>query len=37
MSGDEKLNSVGHFDPRLLGVFAEHHAEFDRIWRELRD
>jgi HD-GYP domain-containing protein (c-di-GMP phosphodiesterase class II) len=37
LNGDERLDSAGHFDPRIAAVFAVHHAEFDRIWRELHD
>ena len=37
LRGDERIDPRGHFDPRLLAVFAEHHHGFDRIWRELAD
>ena len=35
--GDERIDPASHFDPRLLGLFSEHHAQFDRIWRNLMD
>ncbi|RUQ70204.1 HD domain-containing protein [Azospirillum doebereinerae] len=35
--GDDRLDPVQHFDPRLIALFAERHMEFDRIWEELRD
>ena len=37
LSGDERLDAAGHFDPRIAAIFAANHAEFDRIWRELHD
>jgi HD-GYP domain-containing protein (c-di-GMP phosphodiesterase class II) len=35
--GDDRIDPARHFDPRLMALFAEKHAEFDRIWNELRD
>ena len=32
LDGDERLDPVGHFDPQLLTVFAEHHGEMAAIW-----
>lgn len=37
LSGDDRLDAAGHFDPRIAAVFAANHADFDRIWRELHD
>ncbi len=37
LSGDARIDSAGHFDPRLVEAFADTHADFDRIWRELSD
>jgi len=37
ISGDARIDSVGHFDPRVIEAFADTHADFDRIWRELSD
>jgi HD-GYP domain-containing protein (c-di-GMP phosphodiesterase class II) len=37
VSGDERLDAAGHFDPRVVAVFAANHADFDRIWRDLHD
>jgi HD-GYP domain-containing protein (c-di-GMP phosphodiesterase class II) len=35
--GDERIDPKKHFDPDLLLVFAEIHAEMDRIWLSLQD
>ncbi len=35
--GDDRIDPVRHFDPRLMLLFNEHHRDFDRIWEELRD
>ncbi len=35
--GDDRIDPVKHFDPRLVGLFAEHHKEFDKIWLSLKD
>ena len=32
LDGDERLDPVGHFDPKLLAIFAEHHGELEAIW-----
>jgi len=37
LSGDSRIDSAGHFDPRLVEAFADTHADFDRIWHELSD
>ena len=33
LEGDDRLDPASHFDPKLLAVFAEHHGEFDAVWR----
>ena len=33
LEGDERLDPAGHFDPKLLAVFDEHHGELDEVWR----
>ena len=33
LEGDQRLDPASHFDPKLLAVFAEHHGEFDGVWR----
>lgn len=35
--GDDRLTPATHFDPALLALFAARHAEFERIWEELKD
>ena len=35
--GDERIDPRGHFDPKLIELFATHHLEFDRIWTSLQD
>ncbi len=37
LSGDARIDSAGHFDPRLVEAFADMHEDFDRIWSELSD
>jgi HD-GYP domain-containing protein (c-di-GMP phosphodiesterase class II) len=37
LEGDSRIDPGAHFDPALLRLFAQHHAEFDRIWRSLAD
>ncbi|MGE0254557.1 MAG: HD domain-containing phosphohydrolase [Alphaproteobacteria bacterium] len=37
LEGDDRLDSKGTFDPRILEAFADTHADFDRIWIELHD
>lgn len=37
LSGDARIDSAGHFDPRLVEAFADTHGDFDRIWREMSD
>lgn len=35
--GDDRIDPHGHFDPRLIELFAHSHKEFDRIWIRLKD
>ena len=35
--GDDRIDPVKHFDPRLVGLFEDHHKEFDKIWLSLKD
>ena len=35
--GDERLDPHAHFDPKLIDLFAEHHRDFDNIWKSLTD
>lgn len=35
--GDDRIDPMGHFDPRLVRLFEDHHPEFDRIWISLHD
>lgn len=35
--GDDRIDPKGHFDPKLLQVFAANHAGMDEIWRRLAD
>ncbi|MCZ6893610.1 MAG: HD domain-containing protein [Gammaproteobacteria bacterium] len=35
--GDDRIDPAKHFDPRLVGLFADHHKEFDKIWLSLKD
>jgi HD-GYP domain-containing protein (c-di-GMP phosphodiesterase class II) len=37
LEGDSRIDPRGQFDPSLLALFAEHHGEMDRIWRQLAD
>ncbi|HEX7008261.1 MAG TPA: HD domain-containing phosphohydrolase, partial [Alphaproteobacteria bacterium] len=37
LKGDERIDPAGHFDPRLLALFAQHHRGMDRIWRQFAD
>lgn len=30
--GDERIDPVRHFDPRLLDVLRDHHLRFEEIW-----
>jgi HD-GYP domain-containing protein (c-di-GMP phosphodiesterase class II) len=35
--GDERINPLAHFDPKLIELFKSCHGELDRVWRELQD
>ena len=37
LNGDDRLDPRAHFDPRLIGLFAARHTEFDAIWERLKD
>ena len=37
LNGDDRLDPRVHFDPRLLALFADRHADFDAIWERLKD
>jgi hypothetical protein len=37
LEGDGRIDPDTHFDPALLRLFDQHHAEFDKIWRTLAD
>lgn len=36
-SGDDRIHPDEHFDPRLIALFARHHAEFEAIWSRFGD
>jgi HD-GYP domain-containing protein (c-di-GMP phosphodiesterase class II) len=33
LHGDERIDSRGNFDPRLVEALSDTHAQFDAIWR----
>ncbi len=35
--GDERIDPMGHFDPKLIRLFQDNHHEFDNIWEQLKD
>ena len=37
LKGDDRIDPEGHFDPRLLELFAKHHQRMDKIWRQFVD
>lgn len=37
LHGDTRIDSAGHFDPEVVAAFADTHASFDAIWRDLQD
>lgn len=37
LRGDERIDSSGHFDPRLVEAFGDTHEALDRIWRIAAD
>ena len=36
-AGDDLLDPAKHFSPNLLGIFKQHHGEFDQIRKRLED
>ncbi len=37
LHGDERIDPLGHYDPQLLQLFADHHQLFADIWDRLQD
>lgn len=37
VEGDERIDPVAHFDPKLVELFQRIHKDMDRIWSELQD
>lgn len=37
LHGDERIDPVAHYDPRLLRLFADNHQQFAAIWDRLQD
>ncbi|MBI3710661.1 MAG: HD domain-containing protein [Proteobacteria bacterium] len=37
IEGDDRIDPKKHFDPKLVALFAENHAEMARVWKELVD
>lgn len=35
--GDDRIDPMGHFDPKLVRLFRDNHLEFDGIWEQLKD
>lgn len=35
--GDDRIDPFGHFDPKLIHLFQDHHQKFDEIWNRLKD
>ena len=35
--GDERIDPLAHYDPRLLQLFGAHHLQFAAIWDRLQD
>ena len=35
--GDDRIDPIGHFDPRLVQIFTDHHEDFARVWDDLLD
>ena len=35
--GDDRIDPFGHFDPKLVRLFEDHHLEFEGIWNRLKD
>lgn len=37
LEGDERIDTQGHFDPKLLEVFKQCHSKLNQIWIDLTD
>ena len=37
LEGDDRFDPTSHFDPKLLSIFAEHHAGMADIWARRRN
>ena len=37
LRGDDRLDPMEHFDPKLIELFADTHQGFAKIWDELKD
>ena len=37
LEGDDRVDPESHFDPKLLEIFAEHHAGMGKIWDRLSE
>lgn len=35
--GDDRIDPLGHFDPKLIRLFQDNHQEFSKIWDHLKD
>ena len=35
--GDDRIDPMGHFDPKLVELFSDNHQAFDKIWIALTD
>jgi response regulator RpfG family c-di-GMP phosphodiesterase len=35
--GDDRIDPISHFDPRLIHLFSDNHGEFAHIWDRLND
>ena len=35
--GDDRIDPLGHFDPKLIRLFQDNHLEFAQIWDRLKD
>jgi len=36
LEGDDRFDPTSHLDPKLLGIFSEHHQGMAEIWDQLR-
>ncbi len=37
LKGDDRMDPKGHFDPKLLEIFVNHHERMDEVWRQFTD